>query len=150
MRVALALSLCAGLGALASTGRALDGLSAGPSVDLAAPRDGGAPADLAQRTDLARKPDLAQPGTSCGEIFSCLEGCVDDACASDCLDAGTPEARQAFDDLTSCAETACGAVCADPDGDCDACFEAMQSPPGTCEGHPQCGACFEELETCFS
>ena len=133
---------------VACTSRALDGVGSGGSFDLAAPVDGGPPPDLARRPDLAQKPDLSQPGTSCAEIFTCLEGCVDDACAFDCYEAGTPDARQAFDDFTGCAEAECGPVCLDPDGDCDACFERIQTPPGGCND-PQCGACFDELTTCF-
>jgi hypothetical protein len=43
-----------------------------------------------------------ETGTTCAEIVDCFDACTTDACAQDCIDAGSPAAQDLMNDVLAC------------------------------------------------
>ncbi len=70
----------------------------------------------------------------CGEVWQCVNACVDQQCVQDCFLSGTKTAMDLYDAMIACALDACPSCTTNPPGqDCDACFNGALQDPAKCK-----------------
>jgi hypothetical protein len=87
--------------------------------------------------------ELGPPGDArCREITTCVDDCADSACAAQCYEAGTVEARGAYDRVTACAVTNCAHISGIPDRYRTCQQEACQGALTACAQATECDLIF--------
>jgi hypothetical protein len=109
--------------------------------------------------------DPGEPGglpggqLDCPGIFACFEGCADEVCAANCIEAGTPEAQGRIDAIGACIERS-GCQGAECDVACNvqiaACFGEDPAPrpgpdpgPGPAPAGDSCPDVLDCLQPCL-
>lgn len=79
----------------------------------------------------------------CGELWTCVNACMDQKCVQDCLLSGTKTATQLWDAMITCALDKCPSCQTTPPGqDCDACFNQALQDQTKCKN--QFDACMND------